>query len=300
MKVCVTGAGGSLGGTVHYLLHQAGYEVAATDFMRRRSFPLPVKVANLCDREAIYEFVEGADALVHIGNHPNPFRADPQTLYTENVAMNMHAFHAAVESGVDRIIFASSIQAMAPYDHFKRETVGTYDALPVPSGAPPRPTNTYGLSKCAGEQILDFATSMMPGVHAASLRFTELRTSNDLSPNEYLDDEFWTTKFPAEFFSFCTFQRAARLVQHLLERDPWEGHRVFQVAFKEPRFDIPVPELIERFYPDVTLNKPREEMEALWDFEDLERFSGWDSSRLAHTEEDDELGRSVGLRWRKR
>ncbi|MEM1058000.1 MAG: NAD(P)-dependent oxidoreductase [Verrucomicrobiota bacterium] len=295
MKICLTGASGNLGRVTYQLLQSEGHEVAATDFTRRPGFELPVHVCNLVAREPIYEFVQGADAVVHLGNHPNPHRVDPQRLYTDNVAMNLHVFQAAMESGVPRLIFASSLQAMAYFDHFGRRCLREYDVLPVPSTMPGWPTNTYALSKTAGEQMLDYYVRMFAGLHACSLRFTELRDSNELSPLEYLERSWTHEKYPAEFFSFFSFQRAARLILALLERDPWEGHHVFQAAFKEPRFDLPLPELVRRFYPNAKLTMPVEEMDSLWEYRPLEEFAGWDASRHAHTVEDGELAAAVGL-----
>jgi nucleoside-diphosphate-sugar epimerase len=99
-KVLVTGASGKIGSAVVRALHAEGFEVRATDRHRFRDLPVRIEVADLRDPIACYELADGMEAVVHLGNHPNLFAADPQTVYAENLRMNVNVFQAAGESGV--------------------------------------------------------------------------------------------------------------------------------------------------------------------------------------------------------
>lgn len=279
MKICLTGASGHLGSAIYQALHDAGHHVTATDMSKRQGFALPVKVANLLNREAVYELVEGAETLIHVGNHPNQFRADAQRVYTENVAMNMHVFQAAMESGAKRVIFASSIQTVATNWRDVDPDRLNIPCLPVPHEWPAQPQNNYGLSKAAGEQQLDFYTRVH-GMHAVSLRLTGLWTRKR---RESVDEFFGKRKacHLEEFFSHFSNEEAAKLFLALVEREPWEGHRRFFAAYRDPWCSDPIPDLLERFYKDIPWLKPKEEMDCLWEADELKDFCGWE----AHFEE---------------
>ena len=100
MRTLVTGAAGKLGSQVVAALVRAGHEVRATDSRFRADLSVPLRPANLLDEHALYPLLEGCDALVHLGNHPNHFAGpSPQRLLAENTSMNANAFFAAIDSG---------------------------------------------------------------------------------------------------------------------------------------------------------------------------------------------------------
>lgn len=273
MKICLTGASGSLGSALHQALREAGHDVIATDLCKCRDATLPVTVANLLDREAPYALLEGADTLIHVGNHPNSRRIDSQRTYLENVTMNMHVFQAALECGVQRILFASSVQTVAYCWADQPPYRVQVPCLPVPHEWPGQPSNTYGLSKIAGEQMLDFY-AQAHGLPAVSLRLPGMNGYPKRKSIDKIREEL-RGRAVQEFLSHFTFQEAARLFLALAERHPWEGHRRFFCAFREPWATEPIPELLHKYYPDVPLLKPAEEMDCLWEADQLEAFCGW-------------------------
>jgi len=110
MRVLVTGAAGKLGSQTVAALARAGHEVRATDMRFRSDLAVPLWPANLLDEHALYPLLEGCEALVHLGNHPNRFAGpSPQRLLAENAAMNANAVYAALDRGVRQIVLASSI-----------------------------------------------------------------------------------------------------------------------------------------------------------------------------------------------
>src|SRR5919201_1715642 len=113
MRILVTGAAGKLGSLTVGALVRAGHEVRATDSRFRGDLAVPLTPLNLLDEHGLYPLLEGCEALVHLGNHPNRFAGPSfQRLLAENTSMNANAFGAALERGVRHVVFASSIQVM--------------------------------------------------------------------------------------------------------------------------------------------------------------------------------------------
>src|SRR6185295_6411773 len=117
MRVLVTGAAGKLGSLAVAALVAAGHEVRATDSRFRSDLAVPLTPLDLRDEHALYPLLDGCDALVHLGNHPNRFAGPSfQRLLAENTSMNANAFAAALDCGVRHIVFASSLQVMFTAD----------------------------------------------------------------------------------------------------------------------------------------------------------------------------------------
>src|SRR5690349_123903 len=219
MRILVTGAAGKLGSVVVAALARAGHEVRATDTRFRADLPVPLRPANLLDEHALYPLLEGCDALVHCGNHPNRFAGpSPQRLLAENTAMNANAIWAAVDSGVKHVVFASTIQVMIP-----SEAIGDppywLPYLPLDGAAPPTPgMNPYALSKQFAEALLKVVADTKPGLATTSLRYPMLigdwfrgriATNGGRVPRDYLH--------LGEATAHLSIADAARLVVHVLE-----------------------------------------------------------------------------------
>lgn len=283
MKVLMTGAGGRVGGAVVKAMAEAGYAVRATD--RVYSPDLPADefiVANLLDRERAYALVEGCEAIVHFGNYSNQSQGDPQTVFNENVTMNMNVLHAAAEQGAKKFIFASSVQCISGTRRVSEvgEKPSCMPYLPADGGLAPCPGNAYALSKEAGESQLDFFSRAF-GIATVGLRFPHIvtekyrdyyrkrhyRSIEDLRPTYHAD----------ELFSFIFDYDVAGIVVALL-RTQWQGRRIFFPASRHTSFGWSPQELIAHFYSDVKLRKPLEQIDALIDPSEITAFCGWSPS----------------------
>lgn len=112
-----------------------------------------VEVADLLDddRSRLEPFFAGVDTVVHAG-YQRPAEADPQSLYDgerRNVDMMQRVYQLALESGVRRVVAASTNQAAKwyeqPYFAGLRDHVGPEDY--------PRPDGFYGWAKAAYESL---------------------------------------------------------------------------------------------------------------------------------------------------
>jgi nucleoside-diphosphate-sugar epimerase len=276
MRVLVTGAAGKLGSLAVAALVAHGHEVRATDSRFRGDLVVPLTLLDLCDEHALYPLLEGCDALVHLGNHPNRFAGPSfQRLLAENTSMNANAFAAALDCGVRHIVFASTIQVM-----LKSEGVGAEPSripyFPLDAHAVADPgLNPYALSKHFAEEFLRVAVRAKPELAATSLRYPmlvadwfklRLSTNGARVPSDFLH--------LGEATAHLSFEDGARLIVSVLERSR-PGYRQFFPAATIDVTNVGARGLIERFYPNVPLRVPLESIEQLIDASDLERELGF-------------------------
>src|SRR4051812_41491380 len=177
MKVLVTGATGRLGSLVCKELLQRGHDVLGTDQRFAGGLAFPLKLADLRDSLAVYPLLEGRDAVVHLGNIPNlSMGPSPQVVLGDNVSMNSNVFRAAVDLGVRRIVFSSSLQAMIRLEEGRAVDAAPHiPYFPLDGDAPADPGhNFYGLSKEFGERTLRVLSELTPELACTSLRFPML------------------------------------------------------------------------------------------------------------------------------
>jgi nucleoside-diphosphate-sugar epimerase len=270
MTVTVTGATGRLGIHVCRALVEAGYSVRATDKTGRRRMMLKLEVADLLDRDACYSLVTGAGAVVHLANYSDMVISDAQKLFNENVAMTMNVFHAALRSGVSRIIFASSIQVLGGHGLAGAETGDVVPYLPLDGDAPANPRNAYALSKQVGEILLEYV-SRQSQISCVAIRYPWLiEQTRHAFPRK--------TRARASHlegvFSYLSYTDAASLILAIL-RNPLPGFRIYLPAHPKPRRTESPADLIREYYPGVPLRRPLEEIESLVDISRIQDETGW-------------------------
>ena len=280
MRVLVTGAAGQLGWHTTAHLHKAGFDVVATDVLYRADCPVRLQMADLLDRHAAYKLLEGCDALVHLGNHANQHAIEPwQRLYTENVTMNMNVIQAALDMGIRRIVFASSIQAACSrrYMLFPLEEdppKSPVACLPFDTATPTQPGNHYALSKEASEKMLDLWAFQHPGRSFTSIRYPTLIHTNLPRYHRHYGAEGWPL-FLDEAFSYLTFDDAADLIETLLHTSR-PGHTVVMPSANDNRLNLTAAELIKLLYRGVPLKKTfSPDARTVFDLGELKALYNW-------------------------
>lgn len=118
-------------------------------------------VGNILDESLMETSIQGASHVVHLAAYGSVMESldDPTTNFNANVRGTFNILNAAVESGVRRLVFASTGGAL----------IG--DAIPpVDEESVPRPISPYGASKLCGEGYCHaFAKSY--GLETVCLRF---------------------------------------------------------------------------------------------------------------------------------
>jgi nucleoside-diphosphate-sugar epimerase len=275
MKVLVTGAAGRLGSLACKELLRRGHDVLGTDQRSADGLAFPLKLADLRDSLAVYPLLEGRDAVVHLGNIANlSMGPSPQVVLGDNVSMNGNVFRAAVDSGVRRIVFSSSLQAM-----IRLEEGRPFDAppripyFPLDGDAPADPGhNFYGLSKEFGERTLRILSELDPELACTSLRFPML--AGDWFHERLQQPLPLSGVNFSEALTYLEFSDAAALVALVVERQRPGYHQYFPAQALTLE-GYSVESTLSRFFPNTPLRHPKTEIEELVDHSALERDFGF-------------------------
>jgi nucleoside-diphosphate-sugar epimerase len=136
-RVVVTGAAGRIGQAVTSLLPHE-WDVSRTDVQAGEG----ITELDVTDPEACRLAFSAADAVVHLAAVPDP-EASWDRLLPANVVGTYEVARAAAESGVRRLVLASSLHAVS----------ATPDGTQSRATDAPRPGNLYGATKAWAEAI---------------------------------------------------------------------------------------------------------------------------------------------------
>ena len=150
MRILVTGAAGTLGRALLPRLDAAGHAIVAIDIAQGFG-PGEWRVADLTDRRAVADAAEGVDVIVHgaalhgihLGEH------GPDAFYDTNVTGTFNVWQAAVAQHVRGMVFSST---MGVYGESRKPSADR-DVIFIDEEVPPLPTDIYGWSKLAGEEL---------------------------------------------------------------------------------------------------------------------------------------------------
>jgi uronate dehydrogenase len=154
--VLVTGAGGRIGTILREGLAE-DFDLTGVD--ARRSKRLAWKHADLTKRRDAMRAAVGRDAVIDLAADPS-LASSWETVYENNMAITLNVLEAAKESGVERVIFASSNHVVGLFEldePYASIVDGRYDGLTpgsiplLTSSAPIRPDTPYGVGKAFGE-----------------------------------------------------------------------------------------------------------------------------------------------------
>ena len=117
------------------------------------AFPGEFVVADVTDEDAIRDAVEGCGAVVHLAGDPRK-TAPWDSVLANNIDGTQNVLSAAVDAGVERVVFASSNHTVKHYEtERKPDLYRTHDDFRLDGSELPRPGNLYGVSKASGELL---------------------------------------------------------------------------------------------------------------------------------------------------
>ena len=161
--ILVTGGTGFVGNHVVRRLCEAHHRVKV--FARKTSpmktvqgLPVEVCIGDLLDRASLDRAVQGCTAVFHVAADYRLWAPDPRELFRNNVEGTENVMAAAKKSGVQRIVYTSTVGTMA---FSKDGKLATEEAFPVPSAL----TGAYKQSKFLAEQVaFRYASDGLPVV----------------------------------------------------------------------------------------------------------------------------------------
>lgn len=114
----MTGGSGFIGSAVvrHLLAADKRVRVLARSSTDRRNLDgLPIEIAegDLLDSASLAAAIQGCDALYHLAADYRLWARDPRLLYRTNVDGTAAVMRAAVDAGVQRVVYTSSVAVLA-------------------------------------------------------------------------------------------------------------------------------------------------------------------------------------------
>ncbi|MFW5777514.1 MAG: NAD-dependent epimerase/dehydratase family protein [Spirochaetota bacterium] len=151
MRIIVTGGTGNVGVAAVEQLAQLGHKMTVIG----RSANQDVRGAtylqcDINDYESLEDAVRGHDAIVHLAAHGGPIGRPGREVFRVNDLGTFNVFEAAAETGIRRVVGASSINAVG-YFFGDRSVPISY--LPIDEEHPTLATDAYSFSKQVMESI---------------------------------------------------------------------------------------------------------------------------------------------------
>ncbi len=210
MTALVTGGTGFVGSHVVRLLVERGDKVKALARPRSRRDNLEgldpqlleVVPGDLTDPESLREAIRGCDTLYHVAADYRLWAKNPQELYRANVEGTRDLLQAALDAGVRKVVYTSTVGALGiPHDgtpgtettpvsetemigHYKRskflaeEEARSFAAkgLPVVITNPSTPVGERDIKPTpTGQIIVDFLNRKMPAYIETGLNLIDVR-----------------------------------------------------------------------------------------------------------------------------
>jgi UDP-glucose 4-epimerase len=176
MRILVTGGAGYVGSHTCVALMEAGHEVAILDNFHNAARDVPQRLERLGGRAVVVfegDVRDGAllqrvltpgrfDALMHFAALKSVAEsvAEPLSYWDVNVSGSVRLFEAALQAGVNNILFSSSALVYS---------AGA--TPPLAETAEVAPANPYGQTKLAVERMLSALCAGRPYLRPLSLRY---------------------------------------------------------------------------------------------------------------------------------
>jgi dihydroflavonol-4-reductase len=202
----VTGATGFIGYHVASLLKDKGFDVTAlvrsgSDITALQSIGVHVKQGDVRDSSAIERAMKGCNLIFHLAADYRLWVPDAAVMYDINVKGTCNVMVAAMKSGVEKVVYTSSVGTLAAsidgkqsteetpvsfsdmYGHYKRskflaerEVYGFVDkGLPVVIVNPSTPVGPMDTKPTpTGRIIVDFLNGRMPAYLDTGLNFADV------------------------------------------------------------------------------------------------------------------------------
>jgi nucleoside-diphosphate-sugar epimerase len=271
MRVIVTGGSGKAGAYTVRELAQAGHDVINLDVAQPQAeLPGNFIQLDLTDAGEVYDAFAQVkpEGVCHLAANPSPSGFPRQQTFQNNVMSTYNVMQAAGDSGVQRLIYASSEMAtgwltteqLPPRYPFNEE-----DRVDTP--------NAYALSKYLGEVIADSLVARYPAMAICSLRI-----NNVITPDRYDILQQRRDNFPeggGNFWSYIDARDVATAFRAALEGSS-QGHEVFLIAAADTCLDMPIREAVaQRYGPGANFAPEHGDFQSVFDCSKIARMFGW-------------------------
>ncbi|MGE3691737.1 MAG: hopanoid-associated sugar epimerase [Novosphingobium sp.] len=148
----MTGVSGFVGSAVARALAAHGANLrgvarASSAQTNLADFPGELAEADLRDADSVRRAMAGADVLYHVAADYRVWAPDPEEIVRNNLAMTEAVMRAALEAGVKRVVYTSSVATILPLDG------GAADE--TRPARPEQATGDYKRSKVVAERLVE-------------------------------------------------------------------------------------------------------------------------------------------------
>lgn len=180
MRVLVTGSSGRIGTAIaDHLGGDDRYDFTGIDIEPGETSFEAVK-ANVGQYDDIRPLFTGQDAVIHLAIARGMGRPGDDTVeWNQHLSRTLGeittVYRAAIDAGLDTIIFASSNHAVGMVELEHAPELYHDAGITVDEHEPHRPDSLYGLTKCYGEDLGRFVAEMH-GIQFYAIRFGAIRS----------------------------------------------------------------------------------------------------------------------------
>lgn len=165
MSVLVIGGAGYIGSHAARALRRHGYQVVIYDNLST-GYPelaegFDLEVGEVADTAKLGGVMKQVDSIMYFAANslvPESVK-NPRKYFTNNVICGLNMLHAAMDSGVSKVIFSSTCSVY-----------GAPEETPIKEETLKQPCNPYGVTKLTLEQAMD-AYEQAYGLHYVALRY---------------------------------------------------------------------------------------------------------------------------------
>ncbi|WP_336000698.1 NAD-dependent epimerase/dehydratase family protein [Halorientalis halophila] len=191
-RIALTGAGGNVG---RELLDAFDGDDEVRAFTHSAHDDIDSERLDVTDPDDVAAKLDAVDVVIHLAGASSP-GADWETVTETNLHGTKHVCDAAVENGIDRVVFASSNHAVGTYNAVDEdpERMTTGYAQTVDAEAPTRPDSYYGVSKAACEGLTTFYADVQD-LEVVNLRIGWYMSEDDLETEARAADDQGKRRF---------------------------------------------------------------------------------------------------------
>lgn len=271
MRLIITGGSGQVGTAISAAMLRRGHEVIVVD---RQPPPAVVgstvtyRPVDFTDFASLHSELRDCGAIIHLAGISNPREADEVTVHDNNVVSSYHVLTAAAQSGIRRVVQASSINAIgAAWSRSPR-----FDYFPVDEQHPTYNEDGYSLSKWIAEAQAASLTRRYAGFSVASLRFHAFVPDRQAAVEWSMrEGEEWTAR---GLWGYTTTEMLTDACLLACEAD-FAGHEAFFIVASETISDVPSAELHKRWYPTVPMPRVLTGHEGFFNCDHAAQVLGW-------------------------
>ncbi|MFU8876046.1 NAD-dependent epimerase/dehydratase family protein [Micromonospora sp. SL4-19] len=246
MRLLITGGLGNVGRAAAAHLTAAGHEVVTFDRVTSHDLAWEHVTGDLRDALGVRQAMRGVDAVVHAGTYPGDGEpGEEDAVLSIAVGGTWNVMTAAVEAGVSRVVYVSSVNALGAIKNEHKP-----DFLPLTDRHPRNPVSIYQLGKHLSEEVCRSYTRRC-GIPTICLRPTLVA----VAPHTYRlwrgDDPHLHERLAANFGAYIDRRDLLSAIDLALAVEGID-HDGFLLAARDISTDrLTTAEIIEQYAPAV-------------------------------------------------